>query len=578
MSARSLARGLPPHDRRGERGPADAREHQLAVVPSGGRTGLAGGAVAARGELVLSLERMRRMDPVDTLGATVRVQAGAITEACTSTRGARSHLAVDFASKGSSQIGGNIATNAGGVKVIRYGLTRQWVLGLEVVLANGEVLELNGALEKNNTGLDLRQLFIGSEGTLGVVTEATLKLTAPPGTRRLPLRGPRSRRRAAPLPPARSGPFTSRPSRCSPTAASRASRDTAQGAAARGRFALRAARGRGARRGGSRRLAQRSLRGPELVSTARWRSRDSRRRPLGAARGHQREPQRDRPAPQERRRAAHRRARAFAELEALFAARYPDYEICLFGHIGDGNLHVNVMKPDAMSKGRFPRPHARARPPPLRARPRPPRQRERRARHRPPQEGLARLTPAAPPRSISCGGSSRSSIRPGSSILARSSRPSSSMTSFSSGQAKSAMKGPMGCCRQKRLPWSCLRRRRLHSRRGLASFAPHCSDCPLRSQCTDSKAGRHIKVHPREKTLQRSRQRQGEPAWRQRYRSTRPKVERKLSHMMFRRHGGRRARVRGRSRVAHDFAILAAAVNLKRLAVLGVGAVSTLCG
>jgi hypothetical protein len=93
-----------------------------------------------------------------------------------------------------------------------------------------------------------------------------------------------------------------------------------------------------------------------------------------------------------------------------------------------------------------------------------------------------------------------------------------------------------------------------------------------------SKAGRHIKVHPREKTLQRSRQRQGEPAWRQRYRSTRPKVERKLSHMMFRRHGGRRARVRGRSRVAHDFAILAAAVNLKRLAVLGVGAVSTLCG
>ena len=110
---------------------------------------------------------------------------------------------------------------------------------------------------------------------------------------------------------------------------------------------------------------------------------------------------------------------------------------------------------------------------------------------------------------------------------------------------------------------------------GLASFAPHCDDCPLRSQCTDSKAGRHIKVHPREKTLQRSRQRQGEPAWRQRYRSTRPKVERKLSHMMFRRHGGRRARVRGRSRVAHDFALLAAAVNLKRLAVLGVGAAST---
>src|SRR6185369_14930404 len=88
---------------------------------------------------------------------------------------------VDFASKGSSTVGGNIATNAGGVKVIRYGLTRQWVLGLEVVLASGEVLEIGGALEKNNTGLDLRQLFIGSEGTLGVVTEATLKLARVPG-------------------------------------------------------------------------------------------------------------------------------------------------------------------------------------------------------------------------------------------------------------------------------------------------------------------------------------------------------------------------------------------------------------
>src|SRR5581483_10242819 len=134
------------------------------------------------GELVVSLPRMRRMDAVDVLGATVRVQAGAVTAAV------HEHCAplgltwtVDFASKGSSQVGGNIATNAGGVKVIRYGLTRQWVLGLQVVTAAGAVLELNGALEKNNTGFDLRQLFIGSEGTLGVITEATLKLTRLPG-------------------------------------------------------------------------------------------------------------------------------------------------------------------------------------------------------------------------------------------------------------------------------------------------------------------------------------------------------------------------------------------------------------
>ncbi|HET6345395.1 MAG TPA: FAD-binding oxidoreductase, partial [Myxococcota bacterium] len=156
-------------------------QHGVAVVPSGGRTGLAGGAVARDGEVVLSLGRMRRMDPVDLAGDTVRVQAGAVTEAV------HGHCAahgltwpVDFASKGSSQVGGNIATNAGGVKVLRYGLTRQWVLGLQVVLASGGVLELNGALEKNNTGLDLRQLFIGSEGTLGVITEATLKLTRLP--------------------------------------------------------------------------------------------------------------------------------------------------------------------------------------------------------------------------------------------------------------------------------------------------------------------------------------------------------------------------------------------------------------
>src|SRR5580704_3823243 len=160
-----------------------ANRHRVAIVPSGGRTGLAGGALAAKGEVVVSMVRMRRMDAVDLLGSTVRVQAGAVTEEV------HKHCAphgltwpVDFASKGSSHVGGNIATNAGGVKVIRYGLTRNWVLGLQVVLASGEVLELGGGLEKNNTGIDLRQLFIGSEGILGIVTEATLKLTRHPRT------------------------------------------------------------------------------------------------------------------------------------------------------------------------------------------------------------------------------------------------------------------------------------------------------------------------------------------------------------------------------------------------------------
>lgn len=105
---------------------------------------------------------------------------------------------------------------------------------------------------------------------------------------------------------------------------------------------------------------------------------------------------------------------------------------------------------------------------------------------------------------------------------------------------------------------------------GLAAFGKACATCALLSQCTTSKDGRTIRINPRERTLQRSRQRQRTPEWRARYRAIRPKVERKLAHLMRRRHGGRCARVRGRVRVGHDFAMLAAAVNLRRLAVLGV--------
>ncbi len=105
---------------------------------------------------------------------------------------------------------------------------------------------------------------------------------------------------------------------------------------------------------------------------------------------------------------------------------------------------------------------------------------------------------------------------------------------------------------------------------GLASFGPHCESCPLRAQCTDAKSGRTIKTHPQHATLQRSRTRQRDADWKAKYRATRPKVERKLSHMMRRRHGGRRARMRGSTRIGHDFSLLGAAVNLNRLAALGV--------
>jgi hypothetical protein len=105
---------------------------------------------------------------------------------------------------------------------------------------------------------------------------------------------------------------------------------------------------------------------------------------------------------------------------------------------------------------------------------------------------------------------------------------------------------------------------------GFARFGVQCNACPLRSQCTSNNEGRTIRIHAHESTLQRARKRQSEPAWAERYRRTRPKVERKLAHLMSRRHGGRRARMRGRLRVGEDFALLGAAHNLKRLAKLGV--------
>ena len=116
----------------------------------------------------------------------------------------------------------------------------------------------------------------------------------------------------------------------------------------------------------------------------------------------------------------------------------------------------------------------------------------------------------------------------------------------------------------------CAKIRQAKGGGGTATFGDMCRDCPLRSQCTESKRGRKILIHPREATLQRFRARQRDPAWKRRYRETRPKVERKFGHMMRKRHGGRRARVRGRERVGHDFSLLAAATNLARLARLGV--------
>ena len=158
-----------------------ARKSRVGLVPSGGRTGLSGGAVAPKGEVVVSLERMNKILEFNAIDQIMRCQAGCVTQVAQEE--IRSHgyyFPVDFASRGSSQIGGNISTNAGGIKVIRYGHFRDWVAGLTVVTGSGEVLDLSQNLIKNNAGYELKHLFIAAEGTLGLVTEASLRFTTPP--------------------------------------------------------------------------------------------------------------------------------------------------------------------------------------------------------------------------------------------------------------------------------------------------------------------------------------------------------------------------------------------------------------
>ncbi|ATR81281.1 FAD-binding oxidoreductase [Pseudomonas sp. HLS-6] len=158
-----------------------ANQRKVALVPSGGRTGLSAAAVAANGEVVVAFDYMNQILGFNAGDRTVVCQPGVITAQLQQFAADQGlYYPVDFASAGSSQIGGNIGTNAGGIKVIRYGMTRNWVAGLKVVTGKGDLLELNKDLIKNATGYDLRQLFIGAEGTLGFVVEATMRLDRAP--------------------------------------------------------------------------------------------------------------------------------------------------------------------------------------------------------------------------------------------------------------------------------------------------------------------------------------------------------------------------------------------------------------
>lgn len=165
-------------------------EYQIPVVPQGGNTGNCGAATPdeSGAALILSLERMNRVLDVDAANNTLTLEAGVIlADAQAAARAAGRLLAADWAAAASCQIGGALAVNAGGVNVLRYGNMREQTLGLEVVLANGEIWNGLRALRKDNTGYDLKQLFIGAEGTLGIITRAVLRLFPLPTAQALAL-------------------------------------------------------------------------------------------------------------------------------------------------------------------------------------------------------------------------------------------------------------------------------------------------------------------------------------------------------------------------------------------------------
>ncbi|NBO88282.1 MAG: FAD-binding oxidoreductase [Betaproteobacteria bacterium] len=154
-------------------------QHRLSIVPQGGNTGMCGAATPDDSglQVVITLGRLNNIRAVDPANNTMTVEAGCLLHTLQETAESVNRLyPLSVGSEGSCQIGGNIATNAGGVQVLRYGNTRDLVLGLEVVLPSGEVLDMLRGLRKDNTGYDLRDLFVGSEGTLGVITAATMKL------------------------------------------------------------------------------------------------------------------------------------------------------------------------------------------------------------------------------------------------------------------------------------------------------------------------------------------------------------------------------------------------------------------
>lgn len=326
------------------------------LVPSGGRTGLSGGAVARRNEAVVSLERMNRITGFNPTDRLLHCQAGVITQVIQET--AREHglfYPVDFASAGSSHIGGNVATNAGGIRVIRYGLTRQWVAGLTVVTGTGDVLRLNHGLIKNATGYDLRHLFIGSEGTLGIATGVDVRLAMQPAPQKvLVLAVPALEALMQVLEVFGSRMELSAFEFFSELAMSRV---IARGLGVR---PMPAASPLYALLEFDAPAADEALEVFELalsegiVSDGVMSQSDAQARALWALRENISESL----APEKpyKNDLSVRIADVpgfLVAVDRLVNTRYPDFEVCWYGHIGDGNLHLNILKPEGMAERDF---------------------------------------------------------------------------------------------------------------------------------------------------------------------------------------------------------------------------------
>lgn len=335
-----------------------AHAHRVAIVPSGGRTGLSGGAVAANGELVVSLERMHRVLGFDPVDRTLTVQPGIALQAVQEAAAAQGlQYPVDFGARGSCTIGGNIATNAGGIRVIRYGNTREWITGLKLVTGTGDLLDLNRGLVKNSSGYDLRHLAIGAEGTLGIVVEATLRLTGPaPPAQTLLLALPsfevlmqvfaafraRVRLQAFEFFTANGLAHVVAHGGVDPLDARHPyyvvaefdAADDAQQAA--GLAAFEACAGAGWVLDGV--IAQSQAQAQQL-----WRLREGITEAVA----------RYRPYKNDVSVRVGAMAAFLARAQALLGDAYPDFEVVWFGHIGDGNLHINVLQPDGSDDAGF---------------------------------------------------------------------------------------------------------------------------------------------------------------------------------------------------------------------------------